>query len=398
MSWRLQREPRAWQLAAFRSWRAANRRGIAAVVTGAGKTVFAEMCIADVHEALDSVTTLIVVPTLALVDQWVVSLEEDLGVAPAEIAVVSGATKDPAARPIVVTTLNTARSLARDVARKRPTFLVVDECHRVGSPVNSKILENEYVATLGLSATPEREYDDAFEEAIVPALGEIILRYDYRQAARDKVIVPFEIVNVGVNLTESEQEHYDDLTRQIGRLMKQGEEAEHRLEQVLRARARLAASAVMRIPVSVKIVDAHRGARVIVFHEQIAAAEQIAPALWRRGHNAALYHSQLGEAIRTENLRLYRNGVFDVLITCRAIDEGVNVPETTVGIIASSTASNRQRIQRLGRILRPAPGKDVARVYTLYATEVEQRRLASEDASDIGAASVHWMSATMEMR
>ena len=98
----------------------------------------------------------------------------------------------------------------------------------------------------------------------------------------------------------------------------------------------------------------------------------------KRGHSATIYHSQVGPSVRRDNLRLFRQGVFDVLVDCRALDEGINIPETQVAIIAAATASERQRIQRLGRVLRPAPGKDAALIYTLYAIEAEASRLANE--------------------
>ena len=66
------------------------------------------------------------------------------------------------------------------------------------------------------------------------------------------------------------------------------------------------------------------------------------------------------------------------MVTCRALDEGINVPETDVAIVASSTGSVRQRIQRLGRVLRPAPGKQRARIYTIYVSKPEEERLIKE--------------------
>ena len=94
--------------------------------------------------------------------------------------------------------------------------------------------------------------------------------------------------------------------------------------------------------------------------------------------------------IRRDNLRLYRQGIFDVLVSCRALDEGMNVPETAVAIVASSTASYRQRIQRLGRVLRPAPGKRMASIYTIYATNQEEERLKEEAAGLQNAEAVQW--------
>jgi superfamily II DNA or RNA helicase len=135
----------------------------------------------------------------------------------------------------------------------------------------------------------------------------------------------------------------------------------------------------------------HMGTRTIIFHESIDEAERLLQYLGGRGHSATIYHSNISSAIRRDNLRLYRRGVFDVLVTCRALDEGINIPETRIAIIASATASVRQRIQRLGRVLRPAPGKSSSLIYTLYATEAEEARLAKE-ANNIEAAalSITW--------
>ena len=89
------------------------------------------------------------------------------------------------------------------------------------------------------------------------------------------------------------------------------------------------------------------------------------------------------------NVKMGR-GIFDVLISCRALDEGMNVPETRVAVIASSTASQRQRIQRFGRVLRPAEGKDGAIIYTLFATKQERNRLQKEATEFEGIAQVTW--------
>ena len=74
----------------------------------------------------------------------------------------------------------------------------------------------------------------------------------------------------------------------------------------------------------------------------------------------------------------------------------MNVPETAVAVIASSTASQRQRIQRLGRVLRPARGKDKATIYTLFATTQEKVRLTSEAGRLEGVANILWATGTRE--
>jgi superfamily II DNA or RNA helicase len=76
----------------------------------------------------------------------------------------------------------------------------------------------------------------------------------------------------------------------------------------------------------------------------------------------------------------------------------MNVPETTVAVIASSTASQRQRIQRLGRVLRPARGKSKSTIYTLFATDQEKARLTGEANKLEGVAGVLWATGTREER
>jgi superfamily II DNA or RNA helicase len=93
---------------------------------------------------------------------------------------------------------------------------------------------------------------------------------------------------------------------------------------------------------------------------------------------------------RAKALKDYRTDRVEVLVTCRALDEGFNVPETQLRIIAASTATRRQRIQRLGRIVRPSPGKQTATIYTLVAAKPEIARLKEEEELLEGVASIVW--------
>lgn len=392
--WHLTVEPRAWQKEALAAWEDAGQRGNIAVVTGAGKTILAEICMLAFLAQFPAGRIIVIVPTLALLDQWYVSLQDDLCVPPNDIAVFSGERKDSNPGKVNLVVLNTARTLAPRLAEDVDAFLIVDEVHRAASPMNALALRGEWKASLGMSATPERDYDSGFEDVIVPAIGEIIYRYDYRRAVHDGVISRFSLVNVEIPLIGEEQSRYDSLSRRIAlmfRRLSSGEDVQSTLKRLLQQRAAIAASAVMRIPVTLKLVEQNRGARVLVFHERIDAAERLVHAFALRGVPATIYHSRMSAPLRWDNLRLFRRGVYDVLVTCRALDEGVNVPESTMAIIASSTASMRQRIQRLGRVLRISPGKDYATVYTLFATEVERLRLQRETSAEIGAESITWM-------
>jgi superfamily II DNA or RNA helicase len=390
--WHLRVAPRRWQHEALERWRR-EMRGVVSVVTGGGKTVFAQLCILSFKEQFPVGQVLIVVPTISLLDQWYVSLIEDLSVSAVDIGCYSGEEKPPEPKPINILVINTARHAISKIAAEVDTFLIVDECHRTGSPINALALKVNGRATLGLTATPERPYDDGFREFIEPVLGPIIYSYDYVSAHRDGVIADFDLINVKVDLLKDEKNEYDKLTRSLAVKLRQRDKnpaVEEQVKIILQRRAAVSSGAKMRIPVAAKIIDANRGLRTILFHERVESANILYKVLKERNHSVTIYHSGISPFIRRDNLRLYRTGVYDVMVCCRALDEGINVPETTVAVIASSTASVRQRIQRLGRVLRPAPGKKGALIYTLYATEHEEKRLVLESSRLNSIASTSW--------
>lgn len=84
------------------------------------------------------------------------------------------------------------------------------------------------------------------------------------------------------------------------------------------------------------------------------------------------YHSRMGSQANRNTLERFRSGDIRILIACRALDEGLDVPDASVGIILSSTATQRQRIQRLGRVIRKNEGKDRASLYYLHVQETSE--------------------------
>lgn len=378
---------RGWQREAMDRWEAAGHRGIVSVVTGGGKTVFALSCI----DRLQPDTSVVVVPTVALLDQWWSEAADFFDLDLDEVHVVRG-NGNIRTGTINLVVLNTASKLA-ERGRVPNCFLIADECHKAASEQFRASLDLPRIASLGLSATPERQYDDGLQQVLIPALGPIIFEYSYRDALRDGVIVPFNLRNVVFELEEDRQQEYDKLTKAIARaIRKYGTDAPETVALYLK-RSRVMNLSMERVRLALKLVAAHRGKRVLVFHEDIEACNLIHQVLAENRVRAGLYHSKLAMRDRVRMLTAYRRGEIDVLVTCRALDEGFNVPETQIGIVAASTATRRQRIQRLGRILRPASGKDGALIYTLVATAPEVDRLKQEEADLEGVASVSWSQA-----
>ena len=376
--------PRGWQIEALVEWERADHRGIVSVVTGGGKTVFALSCI----DRIQSVATLIIVPTAALLEQWWEEAASYFDLDLDEINIVTGSLRFRLGA-INIAVLNTAAKLAERM-QEHKCFLIVDECHKAASEQFRSALQVNTFASLGLSATPERPNDEGLKNVMVPALGPVIFNYDYAAALRDGVIVPFELRNIVFELEEERQAEYDKLSKAIARSISQhGAEAEETIALFLK-RARVLNLSLNRIKLALKLAAANRGKRTLIFHEDIEACDLIHGVLVENGVRSGVYHSKMQLRAKAAMLGQYRRGEIDVLVTCRALDEGFNVPETEVGIIAASTATRRQRIQRLGRVVRPAKGKTGAAIYTLVATGPEIQRLKEEEKRLEGVATVTW--------
>jgi superfamily II DNA or RNA helicase len=374
-------EARRWQKECLVEWKENQYRGIVSVATGGGKTIFAFIAFKSWQN--ENKRILIIVPTEALADQWAVNINEELGFPEDDIAILNSKSNEKNLKKANLIIINSARKLQFSTEIQKNILLVVDECHRSGSEQNSKALKGNWGATLGLSATPVRQFDDGFEKLIEPNLGKIIYEYSVSDAINDGVLTPFTLVNIQVPLSKSEEIEHEKLTKQIARLFARQKNQKNntdddKLEVILRKRARNYNNAVSRVPTVLKILDELHGQRVIIFHESIKSVDRITRGLINRGHSVVAYHSKIGGRLRRDNLRMFRRGIYNILVTCRALDEGLNVPETEIAIIAAATSSDRQRIQRLGRVLRPAKNKNSAIVITLFATDIEQRRLIEE--------------------
>ena len=393
MSWSLAFPPRKWQDEGLSRWSGNGFKGICKVVTGGGKTFFGMMCILRLLEEKPDARVMIVVPTLALRDQWVLDIQEGIGAPSDEIYSHGYDSKLLDSHRIAVMVINSARTKSEEVCSEGDWMLIVDECHRAASEENRKSMRGRWIATLGLSATPERQYDEWFEEFLIPNLGSIIAEYDYVQAKKDGVIVDFELRNYKAPLTDGEKEKMSKLTRSIAqerrRLESSGLQTSDFLLNLLMKRARISQRAENRIPLAIAICKQHIGKRILIFHEYIESADQIVRILDESGFRVAAYHSKIGDQMRLSNLKMYRDGMIDVLVTCRALDEGLNVPNTEVGMIVSSTKSTRQRIQRMGRVLRTAKNKDLGIIISMF-TSHEQDSLVEESKKLEEVSSIKW--------
>src|SRR5258708_1743252 len=174
--------------------------------------------------------------------------------------------------------INTAAKLAES-GRTTECMLIVDECHKAASPNFRRVFELKTLATLGLSATPERQYDDGLNDVLIPALGPVIFEYSYREALADGVIVPFRLNNIVFELELDCQREYDELTKKIARSIARNGMEDQVSVALLLKRARVLNHSLTRVQLALRLVARHRKERVLVFHEDIEACNVIGAIL-----------------------------------------------------------------------------------------------------------------------
>lgn len=350
--------PREHQEKAFSAWCNEGRSGVVSLPTGAGKTILAVMAIATTNRP-----TLVVVPTIDLLLQWQKVLQDFFD---QEIGVLGGGKRN--VRDLTVATYDTA-SLTIEQYGNRFGLLVFDECHHLPAAKYQMIALGSIAPfRLGLSATVERS--DGLENKIFELLGPMVYEAEIKQMS-SKVLAPYDVVSVQVSLTEKEHEQYvasrkiyTDFIAHSGVnfsspqgwmdfVIRSSRSPEgRRAMKAYREQKNLAQAASAKKDELWKILENHRDDRIIVFTNDNAFAYEI-------GREFLLYvlthHTKLKE--RKAMLADFKSGVVNVLVTSKVLNEGVDVPEASVGVVMSGSGAVREHVQRLGRILRHKPGK-----------------------------------------
>ena len=368
---------REWQENAFPLWWA-KKRGIIKVVTGGGKTVFAIHCLKKYLEEEPDKSILIVVPSIALLDQWYEGIS--LNFKSKDIALNGGGEQITDLSKVCITTIDSLKNIISKVDQDN-TLLIVDECHKIGTEKRGEMLTGNWHATLGLSATPERDYDDNFYIIIKKILGDIIFDYDYIDAREDEVIVNFMLLYAYAEMTEAENDKYKDFTKKIQRraaTIGGNNMNDYPLKMLIFNRARMVKNSKNRIPFGVELLQKHKRDSWIVFTENKKQAKEFNKIINKKGYKSAIYNTDLDNAEREENLNNFKSGNLNVLVSCTALDEGFDMPEADGAMILSASSSKRQRIQRMGRVLRITANKENALIVTVYSSNTEYVKLKEE--------------------
>ncbi|MCC8101763.1 MAG: DEAD/DEAH box helicase family protein [Clostridiales bacterium] len=323
-----------------------------------------------------------------------------------------------------------ARQILAQLESGEAVFLIADECHHYASGENHLIFEfltrinREEAAyySLGLSATLPSGMDGRI---LAESLGPRIYSYGMAKATDRKTICPIDVFHVALTFWPDEMAEYEDLTDKMTRCFdvlrkkapfldglsqrdlfeelrrlstgmtgasfssgrRQGaqpSEAQRggggnretgRLARVYLnlsyKRKKLVCLASSRLSCAEALIRLlGQQKRILVFGERIAQAEELYCILnLQYPGRVGRCHSKMGEQANRSSLERFRIGEYRILITCKSMDEGVDIPDASIGIILSGTSGHRQRIQRMGRIVRKKEGKNRASLYYLHIEE-----------------------------
>jgi superfamily II DNA or RNA helicase len=396
-----QREPHAYQTEALQSWLDASCWGSIVLPTGAGKTFLAIQAITAC-----AVSTLVIVPTLDLLHQWYARLENSLGM---PIGVWSG--QEKRLEPITVTTYPSAWGHAETLGNQFK-LLVFDETHHLPAPSWHEIaLICAAPYRLGLTATyPETNFKEEVEKSVsteknplaswsysphdpVALLDELVGPVLYRKQIDDltgEQLAEYRTERIRIDLTPEERATYDTaygtytgyirearLREQYGGVWwdeltrRSAYEAEARRAKVAELKLKeIVHQAHGKLVVLDRLLREHRDQQMLIFTAHNRFAYQIA-----RRHLIPIITHQTQAAERKAILEGFQAGHYRAIVTSRVLNEGVDVPEAKVAVVLGGSASAREYIQRLGRVLRKR-GNAQAVLYEIIARKTVDERIA----------------------
>ena len=396
---------RPYQDDAIQAWFKAGLRGTLRMATGTGKTMTALALITKLAAALKErsrpLFVLVLCPYQNLVEQWAENVEQ-FGVEPIRCYRGQSYWKDQCAaqvtavlvgRPfgIAIATYDTFQTdgfQAQLRGIENHLLIVADEMHNAGAPGTQRVLPPKAPFRLGLSATPERWYDEGGTEALFAYFGHPVFELGLADAIKIGALTPYRYFPVVVELDLEEMAAYTKLTEQI-RKMSAGEENINQrdldgpLKAMLIKRARILANASGKTPaLKLVITDYSQTTHNLIYcgdgripddaemtdDEELRQISGITRMLGNElKMKVAKYTSATTIDSRRGILDEFAKGRLQAVVAIRCLDEGVDIPETRRAFILASSTNPRQFIQRRGRILRRAPGKDRAELYDFIA-------------------------------
>ena len=409
--------PRDYQKQAFENWKANKQKGLFAMATGTGKTITSLNCLLEIYKKLGYYKAIILVPTITLVEQWekeckkfnftniikVCSKYNNWKSNIANLRILEIQKNKKIRSYIIISTYASfVRSNVFNELNRFPPeqlLLIADEAHNIGGGLMSLRLDDiKYQRRIGLTATPERQFDETGNCKLMGFFGcngNYTFEYSMKQAIENGALCKYYYYPHLVSLTDSEMYDYIVISRKIVNLMdkKDGDSIDI-LKRLLLKRKRIIHKAsnklntfrqillqriqetkslkysLIYVPEGNKPDDAsadifdQRDSLDIddenehIIDEYTAIVRDIDPHIVVRKFTS-------DSIDRDEMLRDFAEGKIDVLTSMKCLDEGVDVPRSEFAVFCASTGNPRQFIQRRGRVLRTHHDKKFAVIHDL---------------------------------
>lgn len=373
--------PKEFQVEAIDSF---SDKGIILMPTGTGKTIVAMHIMKKVCPKVGK--AIVLVPTEALLLQW----RRFLMKSGLSTGVFYGKCWDTRDRDVVVAIYNSAASHLSVFDDFK--FVVCDEVHHLGSKEFQRILGVIYTKPKALGITSVIKRLDGMDAYILSFMP-IIYKMNVRRAIEKGWISELKIhPNYGedqyiVDLTLIERMEYEDLTEKINKFFRYFGYSvniwtvDHPLARIARGaiqkRKVLLANAFNKKKVVLDLLQRYKDERVIMFSTSIESVQMIRkiiindPVLNKR---TVIYHSQMNSKDKALMLEHFRTGQRNIMLSVKALEEGLDVPEASIGIVIGSDRTPRSFIQKMGRLMRKTE-KSWKDIYVVYARDTVESKI-----------------------
>ena len=415
--------PREYQKTAFENWKNNGQKGLFAMATGTGKTITSLNCLLEIYKRKGYYKAIILVPTITLVNQWE---QECRKFQFSNITKVYSknltwrdevericfnekykSEREPEVSYIIISTYASySREKVFNVLNgfdKKRLLLIADECHNMGSgSLVKRLKEIPYLRRIGLSATPERQFDDEGNKKLNKFFGSeehYTYEYSMEEAIRNGVLCKYMYYPHVVRLTQEEMSAYVEISEKIAKYFNYNTETFEHIDEILKMklleRKRIIHKAVNKLEVFKSIIEKRFEEKGNLKFSLIYVPEGNKPdyvggqddfdrnenidddkdaehliniytqAVTEVDEHVTVRKFVSGQKDREEILYDFAEGKLQVLTSMKCLDEGVDVPRSELAIFCSSTGNPRQFIQRRGRVLRTHPDKKMAELHDL---------------------------------
>lgn len=425
-------EPRQYQQKAYEKWVENDRKGLFAMATGTGKTITSLNCVLNDYQKSSYYKFIVLVPTTALAKQWVDETQRKFNFQDTIVCCsVNNNWKDELTsigknvvfqrdrNYAIITTYatfkgNNFQTIFKDLFSNdfAKITIIADEAHTMGSQGFLKVLPNYLIKRIGLSATPERQFDDVgnanLNEYFSVTHEEYTYEYNMKTAIENKVLCKYYYYPKLVSLEQVEQDEYLKISKELSKYIDHEtgkyKESDY-VNNLLIRRKNIIHKASRKTDQLVSIVGEigksnFRNAFIYVPEGiEVDYSENDESSLNTEIDNNRLIDQYISVLHEKFNLKMskftgntknrdqifeqFKSEKLDALVAMKCLDEGVDIPQTKYAIFCSSTGNPRQYVQRRGRVLRNFKGKDSAVIYDLIVKPIADHTNTDEKLSKI---------------